>query len=78
MSVNNKSLLHTSRWLSSGLLRRVVWWKFTDVAEVLAASIGSPDMLEAASTSEKSANFYQTTWRNNPEDDIFILATVRT
>jgi hypothetical protein len=28
-----------SRWLSSGLLRRVVWWKFTDVSEVLAASI---------------------------------------
>jgi hypothetical protein len=27
------------RWLSSGLLRRVVWQKFTDVAEVLAASI---------------------------------------
>jgi hypothetical protein len=27
------------RWLSSGLLRRVVWWKFTDVSEVLATSI---------------------------------------
>jgi hypothetical protein len=27
------------RWLSSGLLRRVVWKKFTDVAEVLAASV---------------------------------------
>jgi hypothetical protein len=26
-------------WLSSGLLRRVVWQKFTDVSEVLAASI---------------------------------------
>jgi hypothetical protein len=26
------------RWLSSGLLRRVVWCKFTDVSEVLAAS----------------------------------------
>jgi hypothetical protein len=25
-------------------------------------------MMEAASTSETSANFYQTTWRNNPED----------
>jgi hypothetical protein len=23
---------------------------------------------EAASTSEMSVNFYQTTWRNNPED----------
>jgi hypothetical protein len=25
-------------------------------------------MLEAASTSETSVNFYQTTWRNNQED----------
>jgi hypothetical protein len=25
-------------------------------------------MMEAASTSETSVNFYQTTWRNNPED----------
>jgi hypothetical protein len=25
-------------------------------------------MMEAASTSEKSVNFYQTTRRNNPED----------
>jgi hypothetical protein len=24
--------------------------------------------VEAASTSETSENFYQTTWRNNPED----------
>jgi hypothetical protein len=27
------------RWLSSGLLRRVIWYKFTDVSEVLTASI---------------------------------------
>jgi hypothetical protein len=27
------------RWLSSGMLRRVVWWKFTDVLELLPASI---------------------------------------
>jgi hypothetical protein len=25
-------------------------------------------MMEAASTSEMSINFYQTTWHNNPED----------
>jgi hypothetical protein len=25
-------------------------------------------MMEAASTSETLVNFYQTTWRNNPED----------
>jgi hypothetical protein len=28
-------------------------------------------MMEAASTSEKSVNFYQTTRRNNPEDSHF-------
>jgi hypothetical protein len=27
------------RWLSSGLLRRVVWYKFTEVSEMLTASI---------------------------------------
>jgi hypothetical protein len=26
-------------------------------------------MVEAVSTSETSVNFYQTTWRNNPEDN---------
>jgi hypothetical protein len=33
-SVNNM----LGRWLSSGLLRRVVWQKSTDVSEVFAAS----------------------------------------
>jgi hypothetical protein len=27
------------RWLPSGLLRRVIWYKFTDVSEVLDTSI---------------------------------------
>jgi hypothetical protein len=27
------------RWLSSGLLRRVDWWTFTDVSEVIAVFI---------------------------------------
>jgi hypothetical protein len=40
--------------LSSGLLRRVVW----------AIAL----MMEAASTSETWMKFYQTTWRNSPED----------
>jgi hypothetical protein len=31
-------------------------------------------MEEAASTSETSVNFYQTTWRNNPEDSHLNLA----
>jgi hypothetical protein len=46
------------RWLSSGLLRRVVWWNFTDVSEVLAVSF-----IRAT-----SVNFYQTTKCNNPKD----------
>jgi hypothetical protein len=40
---------------------------FTDVSEVLAACIIRA-MMEAASISETSVNFYQTIRRNNPED----------
>jgi hypothetical protein len=40
-----------------------MWNTFTGVLEVLIAL-----MMETASTSETSVNFYQTTWRNNPED----------
>jgi hypothetical protein len=36
---------------------------------VLAASILIILMMEAASTSETSVNFYQTTWYSNPEDN---------
>jgi hypothetical protein len=49
------------------LLSLVVWQKFTDVSEMLAVSIIAL-MMEAASTSETSVNFYQTTRRINPED----------
>jgi hypothetical protein len=35
---------------------------------VTAASIITALMMEAASTSEMSVNFYQTTWNYNPED----------
>jgi hypothetical protein len=35
---------------------------------VLANSIIIALMIEAASTSETSVNFYQTTWSYNPED----------
>jgi hypothetical protein len=45
------------------MLRRVVWDKFTNVYEVLAAL-----MMEAASTSETSVNIYQNTRRHMPED----------
>jgi ribosomal protein S19E (S16A) len=34
---------------------------------VLAASIIRAMSMEAASTSETLVNFYQSTWRNNPE-----------
>jgi hypothetical protein len=52
-------------------LHRVLWYKFTDVSEVLAASITRvmiARMMEVASTYETSVNLYQTTRRNKPED----------
>jgi hypothetical protein len=61
--LNELRILEISGWLSSGLLRRVVWWKFTDISEVLIAL-----MIEEANTSEASVNFYQTKRRNNPDD----------
>jgi hypothetical protein len=50
-------------------LRRVIWFKFTDVSEVLAASINNTKemMMEAANTSDMSVNFYLTTRCKNPE-----------
>jgi hypothetical protein len=54
------------------LLRRVVWKKFSVVSEMLATSIVTDNltslMMEAASISETTVNFFQTTRRNNPED----------
>jgi hypothetical protein len=44
----------------------------TDVSDVLTASI-----IRAMSDSETSVSFYETAWRNIPED-IFILAAVKT
>jgi hypothetical protein len=49
------------------MLRRSVWQRFTDVSEVLTASIIALTM-EAASTSDTSVNFYKTERRNIPED----------
>jgi hypothetical protein len=53
---------------TSGMMCRVVWYKFIDVSEVLAASIIRAMMMEAARTSETLVNFYQTTRRYNSED----------
>jgi hypothetical protein len=40
----------------------------TDFSEVLAASVIIALMMKAASATETSVNFYQTAWRNIPED----------
>jgi hypothetical protein len=55
------------KMLPSGMLRLVVQEILTGDSEVLTASIIRA-MMEAASTSETCANFYQTTRRYNPED----------
>jgi hypothetical protein len=43
---------------SSGILNHVVWWRFADVSEVLAAFIVAM-LMEAGRTSETSVNFCQ-------------------
>jgi hypothetical protein len=48
------------------MLRRIVWYKFTDVSEVLTAS-NIRAMMEAVSTSEMLVNFYQTTRLSIPQ-----------
>jgi hypothetical protein len=60
------------------MLCHVVWYKFTDVSEALAASFIIVLIMEVASTSKTSKSFYQTTQRNVSEDSIFIIAAVRT
>jgi hypothetical protein len=62
------------------MLRRVVWSKFTDVSEVLTASIiraiqddrsdegGSKNLWNVV-------NFYESTRRNIPEDSLLLLAS---
>jgi hypothetical protein len=47
--------------------RRVVWWKLTDVSEVLTIS-NIRAIHEAISISETSVNLYQATWHNYSED----------
>jgi hypothetical protein len=43
------------------MLRRVVWYIFADVSEVISASIIRAMMVEAVSTSETSVNISQKT-----------------
>jgi hypothetical protein len=56
--------------MSSGMLRHIIWYKFTYVSEVLACCLHRQGvlMMEAESISEMSVNFYKTTRRNIPED----------
>jgi hypothetical protein len=49
------------------MLRRVVWWKFTDVL-LAARGLLIPLMMGAERTSETSLNFYQTTRLNITEE----------
>jgi hypothetical protein len=58
----------------NSVLKMAIFWgvaqcslKFTDVTEVLDASIITL-MMKAARTSETSVKFHQTTLRNNPQD----------
>jgi hypothetical protein len=48
-------------------LGHTVCYNFTDVSEVLAASIIGV-LIEAVGTYETSVNFYPFTWNNNPKD----------
>jgi hypothetical protein len=58
---------YVAKWPSSGLSRRAVWYKFTDVSEVLAVTIIAV-IGEAVSTSETTVNLYQTARCNKPRD----------
>jgi hypothetical protein len=55
------------RWLYSGLLRCVVWLKFTYFSEVLAASVIRAMMRQQAPWN--IGKLYQTARRNNPENN---------
>jgi hypothetical protein len=54
-TANFKLLLH---------LKKDIFW----VVALCSLAMITTLMMEAASTSETSVNFYQTTWRFNPED----------
>jgi hypothetical protein len=56
---------------SSGMLRRGVSQKWTDVSEMITASIMSDMMMEAANTYQTSADFYEktiTSWNGTWSD----------
>jgi hypothetical protein len=58
----------------------LVWYKVTDILEVLTASIIillTDLMMEAVSTSEASVSFYQTIWCNIPENSHIHTPAIR-
>jgi hypothetical protein len=63
---NRKFDIFPLRCLFSGLYRGVDWYKSTDVSVIFAELVTL--VIEAASTSETSVNFYQSTRHFNPED----------
>jgi hypothetical protein len=54
-----------------------LWWKITDVSELVAASIIAL-MLEAENTPETSASIYQTARVTTHTTAIFIFTAMRT
>jgi hypothetical protein len=54
------------RWQSSGILHHIVFWKLTDVSELLSVSSHIAPIMEVVSTSTLSASFPETT--RIPED----------
>jgi hypothetical protein len=58
-------------------LCHVVWWKLTDISELLVVSIVAL-MMEAASTPETSVNLYQATCTTTQQTATFILTAVKT
>jgi hypothetical protein len=68
------------RWLSSGILRRVVWQKCTDVSEVIIGSIirAIALMMEAVNTSEIRQTYTRLHGSTSQKTVVLILAAVRT
>jgi hypothetical protein len=47
------------RWWASGIWRHIVWYKLTDISEVLTASVITILVMELISTSETSVIYKQ-------------------
>jgi hypothetical protein len=46
------------------MLCHVIWWKLTDIPEILAASIIRVVVMDALSPSKIPVHLYETTWCN--------------